>query len=854
MVQFKTLCIGTALATALLFTTASAGMVGSYVSYAAAGNEITFTCTGTQRIKLYVCQPAMVRVSYSSAGTFAYTGDFRNENFLTKTFPAVSFTVSDAGTYIRIQTAQMTVRVQKSPLRIYYYDAGDATWVGGEGASLGIDDAGTVKLRLQKAAAEHLYGWGDAYGVFKEGMKVDKTGLRVASVVGGGWGGMGASSPFIYSTGGYSMLVFLDDGAAMSNTTAANIDFEGNCGGVLSYYFIKGSWKEGMIGLYAATAPMPRLRKNFYGVQKTLWNHDMSERPWSYYQNWIDQHRSGHFPIDIGIMDVMYPWGDIGYSPGDGNTMGYPQNTASYPGLLALSPYYTSRGLIWGAQVGPGGYRANNTVLNANPYVRVAVDRGFDIAWYDAYGSHEDHRLRYNLWLQGHSGDSSKVWVRYGWTSWLTHMFPNGGHTGDDLGNLTIPGILERYLCGWVLDATDMGDCYDWGIIGHSLKVPISHHNAGAAGGNKILAGTEPWNCAGAPDIQNIYRKWEHLHERLVPYFFSYGTKASLGREAPLWRHMVTLEPNNAASYNKDWQYVVGDYILAAPYLPNGNPADCQGGNRNNIWLPSGVWYDYWNGTRYQGVTTVNGYVCDVGGASNRTMPIFIKAGAIIPMMPEMDFVGQIPENPITLDIWPSGQSTFDLYEDHTPVMTPLSCDANSSRIIVSAGAFRKSLYSDSTRKYILQLHCVSSPVSVTRDNNIPIAVTPTKAAFDAANAGWFFDAANGGILYVKPNGVAQNGVVTTVWYTVGIRSEVIDLRSAIEITPSARGAMVRLSIARADKYQLILVNPKGVSVTIGNFTKEGQYDIPLQLKAPGIYFVWLKAQGRSVIKKIVKL
>ena len=106
---------------------------------------------------------------------------------------------------------------------------------------------------------------------------------------------------------------------------------------------------------------------------------------------------------------------------------------------------------------------------------------------------------------------------------------------------------------------------------------------------------------------------------------------------------------------------VGGDLLVAPQYLPLGQGGD----SRDGIYLPAtpGGWVDYWTGDHYgdaKGVTakTVDGFATPL-----ETLPLFVRAGAIIPMWPEGTNISQAPEK-LVLDIYPEGHSSFELYED----------------------------------------------------------------------------------------------------------------------------------------------------------------------------------------------
>jgi alpha-glucosidase (family GH31 glycosyl hydrolase) len=102
-------------------------------------------------------------------------------------------------------------------------------------------------------------------------------------------------------------------------------------------------------------------------------------------------------------------------------------------------------------------------------------------------------------------------------------------------------------------------------------------------------------------------------------------------------------------------------------------------------------------------------------------LPIFVKAGAIIPMQPEMNFFGEKPVDPVTLDIYPSGYSAFKIYEDDglsldyqkgVFAQTIIKCTDNSKSVTVeilgSTGQYHLN-----DRNYTLRIHLDKKPISV---------------------------------------------------------------------------------------------------------------------------------------------
>ncbi|MDQ2855835.1 MAG: DUF5110 domain-containing protein, partial [Acidobacteriota bacterium] len=105
--------------------------------------------------------------------------------------------------------------------------------------------------------------------------------------------------------------------------------------------------------------------------------------------------------------------------------------------------------------------------------------------------------------------------------------------------------------------------------------------------------------------------------------------------------------------YNLDDQFMIGNDLLVAPIV---KPDVTQ----RLVYLPKGVWYDYWTSKKYEGGGMIR------VEAPLETVPMFVRGGAIIPVGPEMNYVGEKPSDPITLAIYPDekGSATTSLYED----------------------------------------------------------------------------------------------------------------------------------------------------------------------------------------------
>ena len=143
------------------------------------------------------------------------------------------------------------------------------------------------------------------------------------------------------------------------------------------------------------------------------------------------------------------------------------------------------------------------------------------------------------------------------------------------------------------------------------------------------------------------------LKMRLTPYMYTYCNMAH-ETGLPVCRAMVLEFPDDQVTWGTETQYqfMSGEWFLVAPVYQNSY-------SRDDIYLPEGYWYDYWDGTTYLGNQTLNDY-----DAPLEKLPLFVKGGAIIPMYPQMLYDNEISTDTLTLDCYPYNQSSFTMYED----------------------------------------------------------------------------------------------------------------------------------------------------------------------------------------------
>jgi alpha-glucosidase len=169
---------------------------------------------------------------------------------------------------------------------------------------------------------------------------------------------------------------------------------------------------------------------------------------------------------------------------------------------------------------------------------------------------------------------------------------------------------------------------------------------------HKVIDGydQEPWRFG--KHYEDIIRKYLKLRYELLP--FLYTTLEEAHRTGvPLFRPLLLNYQNDSSTYNLDDQFMIGEDLLVAPILKPDV-------TRRLVYLPAGTWYDYWTNKKHTGGTTIS------VEAPLETVPMFVRAGAMIPTAPPRNYVGEKPGDPITFNIYPDDQggASGELYED----------------------------------------------------------------------------------------------------------------------------------------------------------------------------------------------
>jgi alpha-glucosidase (family GH31 glycosyl hydrolase) len=196
-----------------------------------------------------------------------------------------------------------------------------------------------------------------------------------------------------------------------------------------------------------------------------------------------------------------------------------------------------------------------------------------------------------------------------------------------------------------------------------------------------------------------------------VPYLYTLARQA-YDTGLPLARAMYLGWPHSADAYRFERQYTLGNKLLVAPVARPGDPA------RKRIWFPPGDWIDVFTGEVHSGprVETLS--------VPLDRMPLFARAGAIIPNQKYVEHVGRGAPDPLILNVYAGADGSFDLYEDQGVgfgyrsgkfTRTPLRWDESTSSSTLTIGPAAGSYPGDpASRSYSVRVFGVAEPTKVT--------------------------------------------------------------------------------------------------------------------------------------------
>ncbi|MFD7627012.1 TIM-barrel domain-containing protein [Streptomyces sp. NPDC059851] len=745
---------------------------GDVTGFSRSGNTFTVTTSSGAKARVVIARADVFRLWLSPDGTFTHD-PAGSDLAVTTDFGPVSAGWTDAGSHYRITTGSLNIRVHKSPLTFSVYRADNTSLVWAESRPTTWTANRTTQY-LTRGTDEQFYGTGLRLG---EWALRDKT---VPVAVDNKWreNGNASPAPFYMSTNGYGAMrnTWAPGSYGFGAPTALTHDekrFD-------AWYFTGDSPKAVLDG-YTDVSGKPFLAP-LWGLE--LGNADCFNASNPDYQG--DHRRPRHqttpdvvgYADDARAADMPSGW----FLPNDGYGCGYTAPLEQTVDALRARGFrtglWTSTGLADIArEVGSAGSRAVKT----------------DVAWIGSGYAYAFRGVQQAVdGIEKNSDARRFVWTVDGWAGTQRNAVV---WTGDTYGTWDdmrwhVPAIAGAGLSGLNYVAGDVD-----GIFGGSPRtytrdlqwkaftpVFMTMSGWGATNPSPGYQDKQPWRFD--EPYRSINRKYLQLKMRLMPYLYTMSRTAH-ETGVPTTRAMVLEYPDDPVARGNltSGQFMAGDSFLVAPVVSDTAV-------RDGIHLPAGTWTDYWTGKTYAGPGRLDGYRAPLD-----TLPLFVKGGAIVPMWPQMNHTGEKPVSTLTYDIHPRGASSFSLYEDdgltrahqsgayarqQVEVTAPA---AGPGTVTVSVGASVGDYAGKpAARGYEFTLHVASAPGRVTSDGAVLTRLT-SKAAYDAAATGWYFDPADrGGVLWVKSGTKSGPFTVTATGTTVPAADPV----PAVPARPSA--------------------------------------------------------------------
>lgn len=232
------------------------------------------------------------------------------------------------------------------------------------------------------------------------------------------------------------------------------------------------------------------------------------------------------------------------------------------------------------------------------------------------------------------------IWARSAWAGSQRYPLHWGGDNSPNFDNLIpqIEGGLSFGLSGFSFWSQDIG-----GFLGETggdllvrwmqLGMFCSHSRIHGFGNRELYKFDEK--------TFRICRDYICLRYRLLPYILA-GARRCVAQALPLMRALVVEFQDDPTVWNLGDEFMFGDDLLVCPI----HTAD----GRRRIYFPEGQWTDWWTGKGYEGRKWVD------WEAPLETLPLFLREGAIVPMGPALNYVGEKPLDRIEVVVAPHGR------------------------------------------------------------------------------------------------------------------------------------------------------------------------------------------------------
>lgn len=803
--------------------------LGNVTAVSTSGDQIVLTIDNGSEpnddlLEITVAQDNIVKLNYrpNSVASSSST-PIIDPNVTWDSVGAVIDTVSDP---ITITTSEMKLEIAKSPARMTLKKA-DGTTLLWEPSSGGMFYDG---VRFQHNNSHNIYGirsfdaMEDVGGILRNnnshpahaGQQGDAGGPFMWSTAGYGLL-VDSDGGYPYTESATGKLEFYYGGVPVEGRRYQKSNVE--------FYLMVGDPYDIMGAYSKITGTSPMMPKWSLGLSNFEWGIDEDELNSS-----VDRYRSSNIPLDAYALDYDWKkYGETDYGEFNWNTSNFPSAATTAlkdamddkgiqligitkPRIITKDFSNNPTSQYYDAETGGYWYPGHNeytdyfipvTVRSVDPYQSTvrdwlwehsedAFDKGIVGWWNDETDKVSSGAAQYWFgnystmhWSQAmyegqrnYTTDNVRVW-QTGRTYYPgTQRYATSLWSGD-IGSQFYKGELFSWATGMqeqlpiMLSAINMGQP-KWGMDAGGFNQPdgtISNPNpelyarwmqfavmtpVARLHGNYNQQ-RQPWYYGKT--AEEVSKSAIHLRYSLIPYMYAYERQAfesGVGMVRPL----VFDYPNdsNVSNYTDAWMF--GDYLLVSPVVGKEQKS-------KQIYLPEGVWTDYFRGQTYTGGQTITYSINDETWTD---MPIFIKQGAIIPSQEVMNYVSEKDIEIVEVDVFPSTQlSEFTYYDDDGQTYNYESSDYFKQKITaqdLGGSGYQVSIeeatgaYTPNVQSYMLKLH---GKAATDVSNNLA-AVTYYNSYNDlkqASGSGWATGQdIYGPVTYVKVTAAETNAQV----------------------------------------------------------------------------------------------
>ena len=681
------------------------------------GLELT---SGSAKLRITSFRPGIIRVRLAPQGAFAKDYSWA----VIQPAQPGPFVVAEGKSEIRMTAGDITVIIKTDPLLLSFADARGNTLLADEPNRPTASDGQRVRTWKRLPQDQAFYGLGDKVG------PLDRRG-RAFTLWNSDTFGFQESTDPIYKSIPFFIAIQKAGayGIFFDNTWRSSFDFGvespdffsfGAEGGELNYYFISGPEPRKVLGAYTAMIGRPPL--------PPLWSLGYQQCRYSYFpearvREIASTLRSKKIPADTIYLDIDYQEGyapftinrsyfpnfekmvadlrdqgfhlititdlhikhnpNHGYAPYDSgmqkdvfvkNPDGSVYIGPVWPGDIVFPDFTLTRvrdwwGTLYKDFVGMGIAGFWNDMDEPAVFRYPEKTMPLDVVHRLDDGTSLDHRAAHNIFgmqnvratydgvLKLRPDERPFVLTRAayaGTARYAATWTGDNSATWNHLG-MSTPMLLNLGLSGYPIVGDDIGGFANsppaelltrWYELG--AFNPIFRNHAA-----KGTADREPW--VNGPDHEAIRRRYIELRYKLLPYIYS-QTEETSRSGIPLMRPVFLDYPQAAEFYHDDRDFLFGSDFFIAPVVREVLDAHA-------VALPPGQWYDYWTSERHaaKDQITLHPAIDEV--------PLFVRAGAIVPMQPVVQHTGERPSGPLELRVYlPSAGAATNcsgsLYQD----------------------------------------------------------------------------------------------------------------------------------------------------------------------------------------------